>query len=84
MYVVDILGVPEMDENELLDELSQHGYIESLRLVEGKAVVTVSDKDVSESILSDYSDRYLRGVPVTATLRKSCIRKSCNCKNGCK
>lgn len=68
MYKIIIKGVPAIDKDQFLKELSQHGEIESLELKGDWAVVIVNDKAIAEGIHADYKDRYLRGKPVTAEL----------------
>lgn len=68
MYKVIISGVPEISEEEFLEELSQHGDIDSLEIKDDIVTVTVSDQSVAEGILDDYRDRNFRGVPVSANM----------------
>lgn len=68
MYKIEIVGIPRISEEEFLEELSQHGEIESLEIKGDIATVTVSDQNVAEGILDDYRDRNFRGVPVSANM----------------
>lgn len=68
MYKIEIIGIPRISEEEFLEELSQHGDIDSLEIKDDIATVTVSDQNVAEGILDDYRDRNFRGVPVTASM----------------
>ena len=67
MYKVVISGVV-IDKDEFLEELSQHGKVESLELNGDIATVNIADRDVAKGIQADYDGRYLRGKPVTAEL----------------
>lgn len=68
MFRIEIQGVPPLDEARFLRELRQHGPAEDVRLEGGTVVIRTDDADIASSIHTDYQDRNLRGVPVTATL----------------
>lgn len=69
MYKVVIKGiVSDIDKEQFLFELSQHGKIESLELDGETATVTVADREVAQGLYMDYNGRNLRGKPVTAEL----------------
>lgn len=69
MYKIIISGVvPDINKDEFLEELSQHGEIESLELEDSTATVTTKNYDTAVGVHIDYNGRYLRGKPVTAEL----------------